>query len=56
MTQELFFKKVKSAAPDYPIRFDLFVNGLHGTPMRLTDWRLVLNWMIGEDEGLASAK
>ena len=48
VTQELFFKKVKAAAPGYPIRFDLFVNGLHGTPMRLTDWRRVLNWMIGE--------
>jgi hypothetical protein len=55
VTQELFFKKVKAAAPDYPIRFDLFVNGLHGTPMRLTDWRRVLNWMIGADGGLDSA-
>ena len=55
MTQELFFKKVKAAAPDYPIRFDVFLNGLHGTPMRLTDWRRVLNWMIDEDGGVASA-
>ena len=54
-TQDLFFRKVKATEPDYPIRFDLFVNGLHGTPMRLTDWRGVLNWMIGEDGGLASA-
>ncbi len=54
VTQDLFFKKVKAAAPDYPIRFDVFVNGLHGTPMRLTDWRWVLNWMIGENGGLAS--
>jgi hypothetical protein len=46
VTQELFFKKVKAAAPDYPIRFDLFVDGAHGTPMRLTDWRWVLNWML----------
>ena len=56
VTQELFFRKVKAAAPDYPIRFDLFVNGLHGTPMRLTDWRRVLNWMIGADRGRASAE
>ncbi len=55
VTQELFFKKVKAAAPDYPIRFDLFVNGLHGTPMRLTDWRRVLNWMIGGAGSPASA-
>ena len=46
VTQELFFKKVKAAVPDYPIRFDLFVDGAHGTPMRLTDWRWVLNWML----------
>ena len=46
VTQELFFKKVKAAQPDYPIRFDLFVDGAHGTPMRLTDWRWVLNWML----------
>jgi hypothetical protein len=52
VTQELFFRKVKAAAPDYPIRFDVFVNGLHGTPMRLTDWRRVLNWMIGAHGGL----
>ncbi len=55
VTQELFFRKVKAAAPDYPIRFDVFVNGLHGTPMRLVDWRPVLNWMIGRDAGLAAA-
>jgi hypothetical protein len=55
VTQELFFRKVKAAAPDYPIRFDLFVNGLHGTPMRLVDWRGVLNWMIGENGGPGSA-
>ena len=55
VTQELFFKKIKAASPDYPIRIDVFLNGLHGTPMRLTDWRRVLNWMIGEAGGLASA-
>jgi hypothetical protein len=46
VTQELFFKKVKAAEPDYPIRLDVYVDGAHGTPMRLIDWRLVLNWMI----------
>jgi len=54
VAQEVFFKKVKAAAPDYPIRYDVFVNGFHGTPMRLTDWRHVLNWMIGAD-GASSA-
>ena len=55
VTQETFFKKVKGAAPDYPIRFDVFVNGLHGTPMRLVDWRRVLNWMLGERAARTSA-
>ncbi len=49
VTQELFFKKIKTDAPDYPVRFDVFVNGYHGTPMRLVDWRQVLNWMIEQD-------
>ena len=51
VTQELFFKKVKAARPDYPIKFDLFVHGSHGTPMRLTDWRRVLNWMLTTKSG-----
>ncbi len=55
VTQELLFRKVKRTAPDYPIRFDVFVNGYHGTPMRLTDWRRTLNWMIGRHSGPASA-
>ncbi|MCB1498127.1 MAG: alpha/beta hydrolase [Bauldia sp.] len=46
MTQQLFFEQVKQGMPSYPIRFDLFVEGRHGTPLRLTDWRRVLNWMI----------
>ncbi|TYC51234.1 alpha/beta hydrolase [Rhodobacterales bacterium] len=45
--QANFFKKIKTAAPGYPIRFTLFDTGTHGTPIRMTDWRLVLNWMLG---------
>jgi hypothetical protein len=46
VSQEFFLKQVKEAAPDYPIRFNLFVPGYHGTPMRMTDWRKVINWML----------
>jgi hypothetical protein len=46
VTVELQFKAIKRAAPDYPIRFDLFLEGVHGTPIRMSDWRLVLNWML----------
>lgn len=48
---ELFLKEVKATAPDYPIRFRLFVPGQHGTPMRMTDWRQVINWMLSLRQG-----
>ncbi|PLX38688.1 MAG: phospholipase [Hyphomicrobiales bacterium] len=45
-TQQQFFKRVRRASPGYPIKFVLFDSGTHGTPIRMTDWRLVLNWML----------
>ncbi len=44
--QEAFFRKFKQADPNYPVRFALFNSGSHGTPIRMTDWRDVLNWML----------
>ncbi|MEM5584611.1 alpha/beta hydrolase [Roseibium sp. AS2] len=44
--QANFFKQIKARAPGYPIRFTLFDTGTHGTPIRMTDWRQVLNWML----------
>lgn len=44
--QREFFNKIKAAAPDYPIKFALFDTGSHGTPIRMTDWRLIVNWML----------
>jgi predicted esterase len=41
-----FYAKVRRAAPGYPIRMVLFDTGVHGTPIRMIDWRLVLNWML----------
>jgi hypothetical protein len=49
--QELFFKAIREAAPDYPIRFTLYQPGFHGTPMRMVDWREVINWMIDVRSG-----
>lgn len=49
--QELFFKQVKGAVPDYPIRFTLYAQGFHGTPLRMVDWREVINWMIDSRRG-----
>jgi hypothetical protein len=44
-----FFKKLRSAIPDYPIKLVLFDDGSHGLPIRMTDWRLILNWMLEAD-------
>nr|WP_316654214.1 alpha/beta hydrolase [uncultured Gellertiella sp.] len=33
-------------AEKYPVRFTLFKSGSHGTPVRMTDWRRVLNWLL----------
>ena len=45
-TQQAFFDSVRKKAPGYPIQFVLFQNGNHGTPIRMTDWRETLNWML----------
>jgi hypothetical protein len=47
MSQLRFFRDMKAAMPDYPIRFVLFTAGTHGISLRMTDWRVTLNWMLG---------
>ncbi|MCO6052116.1 lysophospholipase [Mesorhizobium sp. RP14(2022)] len=44
--QMAFFRLILAASPDYPARFVSFENGTHGTPIRMTDWRETLNWML----------
>jgi hypothetical protein len=46
-SQLKFFRDMKTAVPDYPIRFVLFTAGTHGISLRMTDWRVTLNWMLG---------
>ncbi len=43
-TQEAMYRKLKSAG--YPVRLVRFETGTHGTPIRMTDWRNILNWML----------
>lgn len=43
--QEAFFR---SLGAGYPARFVRFETGTHGTPIRMTDWRDVLNWMLAK--------
>jgi 4-methylaminobutanoate oxidase (formaldehyde-forming) len=40
------YERLKARKSDYPARFALFETGTHGTPIRMTDWRLILNWMF----------
>jgi hypothetical protein len=44
-----FYNKVRAANPAYPIKVAIFNTGVHGTPIRMTDWRLILNWMLEVD-------
>jgi hypothetical protein len=44
--QERLFRDIKSVAPNYPIRLALFDTGTHRAPLRMTDWRLAINWML----------
>ncbi|XHB99040.1 alpha/beta hydrolase [Nitratireductor sp. ac15] len=46
--QEAFFRKILSSAKGYPARFVRFETGTHGTPIRMTDWRETLNWMLAQ--------
>lgn len=41
--QSLYKSLIKQG---YPTRFLLFQTGSHGTPIRMTDWRETLNWIL----------
>jgi pimeloyl-ACP methyl ester carboxylesterase len=49
--QEAFFRQIRKSAPDYPAHFVRFETGTHGTPIRMTDWRQTLNWMLATPPG-----
>ena len=40
-----YYKKLKAADPVYPAKMALFDGGKHGTPIRMIDWRVALNWI-----------
>ncbi len=44
--QEAFYRSILAASSGYPVRFVRFESGSHGTPIRMTDWRETLNWML----------
>lgn len=45
--QEAFYRQIRGKSGSYPAKFVRFENGIHGTPIRMSDWREVLNWMLG---------
>ena len=45
-------RRFKAALPGYPIALTLYVGGAHGAPVRMIDWRLVLNRMLDQREAL----
>ncbi|MER9838731.1 alpha/beta hydrolase [Mesorhizobium sp. M0145] len=46
--QEAFFRSILGKSKAYPTRFVRFETGTHGTPIRMTDWRGTLNWMLSK--------
>ena len=44
--EEAFYRSIVAKSPGYPARFVRFETGTHGTPIRMTDWRETLNWML----------
>ena len=45
-TQVRFFERLVQAQPDYPARLIEFRSGVHGTPIRMIDWRAELNRLM----------
>ena len=45
--QKTVFDRIRNSSPDYPAQFVLFDTGSHGTPIRMTDWKLALEFVLG---------
>jgi hypothetical protein len=43
---ETFYASIRKASPSYPVWLHRFETGSHGTPIRMTDWRMALNLML----------
>jgi len=40
-----YYTSIRTKVPGYPVRVALYDNGKHGTPVRMMDWRVALNWI-----------
>ncbi|MEQ8481557.1 MAG: alpha/beta hydrolase [Hoeflea sp.] len=45
-SQKAVFDRVRASSADYPARFVLFNTGSHGTPIRMTDWKQTLEFLL----------
>lgn len=45
-SQKAVFDAVRTTAQPYPARFVLFDTGTHGTPIRMTDWKETLEFLL----------
>lgn len=45
-SQEAFYRSLYKSKGGYPVIMHRYETGNHGTPIRMTDWRLALNWLI----------
>ncbi len=44
--QKSVFDRIRQSAKGYPAQFVLFNTGSHGTPMRMTDWKQTLEFVL----------
>lgn len=42
--QQAIYKRLQSSG--YPVRMTVYRTGGHGTPVRMSDWRDILNWLL----------
>jgi len=40
-----FYSALRAKSSGYPVRMVVFDGGKHGTPVRMVDWRVALNWI-----------
>lgn len=43
-----FYDGLRAKSPGYPVRLAVFDGGKHGTPVRMVDWRVALNWIAAQ--------
>jgi len=43
-----YYRTLRQQIPGYPVKMALFDGGKHGTPVRMIDWRVALNWIAAQ--------